>query len=315
MTADPLSYQTRAIFEELTEIPVSVELASDFLDRKTPIFRDDVCIFVSQSGETADSILAMRYCLERGALCVGVVNVVGSSISRETHCGIHINAGPEIGVASTKAYTSQYIALVMMAVQLSEDRLSKQTRRNQIIDGLHVLPDQIREILQQDNALQTIANTSLANTKSLLLMGRGYQHATCLEAALKIKELAYIHSEGILAGELKHGPLALIDEELPVILIMTQDSLYPKVQSALQQVTARKGRVSPFILLVTTVMNMTHTIVPQPIIIANEEDDGFERDEKKVVRVPSTVDCLQCVSRFGLVSLASCSRDDPTGVS
>jgi glucosamine--fructose-6-phosphate aminotransferase (isomerizing) len=164
-----------------------VELASDFLDRKTPIFRDDVCIFVSQSGETADTILAMRYCLERGALNIGVVNVVGSTISRESHCGIHVNAGPEIGVASTKAYTSQYIALVMMAIQLSEDRISFTERRNAIIDGLHELPGQIKQILLKDREFQALANTTLGRERSLLIMGRGYQHATCLEAALKIK--------------------------------------------------------------------------------------------------------------------------------
>ncbi|UZJ52201.1 hypothetical protein CBS101457_001521 [Exobasidium rhododendri] len=262
---------TRAIFEELTEIPVSVELASDFLDRRTPIFRDDVCVFVSQSGETADTILALRYCLERGALCLGVVNTVGSTISRETHCGIHINAGPEIGVASTKAYTSQYIALIMMAVQLSEDRISMTDRRNSIIDGLHDLPDQIRDILSQDKALQSLARGTLAKERSLLIMGRGYQYATCLEGALKIKEICYMHSEGILAGELKHGPLALIDESMPVILIMTKDSLYPKVQTALMQVTARKG---------------------QPIIICNDDDQDIQNDAK-TIRVPRTVDALQ----------------------
>ncbi|SGZ28555.1 BQ5605_C027g10372 [Microbotryum silenes-dioicae] len=263
---------TRSIFEELTEIPVSVELASDFLDRKTPIFRDDVCIFVSQSGETADTILAMRYCLERGALNVGVVNVVGSTISRESHCGIHVNAGPEIGVASTKAYTSQYIALVMMAIQLSEDRLSMTGRRNSIIDGLHELPGQIKQILLHDKEFQALAQQTLAKERSLLIMGRGYQHATCLEAALKIKELTYMHSEGILAGELKHGPLALIDESMPVILIMTQDSLYAKTRSALEQVTARKGA---------------------PIIIANDTDTSLDSKVHRVIRVPRTVDCLQ----------------------
>ena len=160
---------TRSIFEELTEIPVSVELASDFLDRRTPIFRDDVCVFVSQSGETADTILALRYCTERGALTVGVVNTVGSTISRETHCGIHINCGPEIGVASTKAYTSQFIALVMMAIQLSEDRISMTERRNQIIDGLHELPGQIRQVLQMDSALKELARTTLVKERSLLI--------------------------------------------------------------------------------------------------------------------------------------------------
>jgi glucosamine--fructose-6-phosphate aminotransferase (isomerizing) len=165
----------------LTEIPVSIELASDFLDRKTPIFRDDVCVFVSQSGETADTILAMRYCLERGALNVGVVNVVGSTISRESHCGIHVNAGPEIGVASTKAYTSQYIALVMMAIQLSEDRLSMTARRNAIIDGLHELPGQIRAILQHDKEFQALA-PMLAKQTSLLSKFRGAFGGRVLEA-------------------------------------------------------------------------------------------------------------------------------------
>lgn len=166
---------TRAIFEELTEIPVSVELASDFLDRKTPIFRDDVCVFVSQSGETADTILALRYCLERGALCLGVVNTVGSTISRETHCGVHINAGPEIGVASTKAYTSQYIALLLMALQLSEDRLSLTDRRNKIIDGLKELSNQIKTVLAGDKTLKQLATGVLAQSRSLLIMGRGFQ--------------------------------------------------------------------------------------------------------------------------------------------
>jgi len=261
---------TRAIFEELTEIPVSVELASDFLDRRTPIFRDDVCIFISQSGETADTILALRYCLERGALCVGITNTVGSTISRETHCGVHINAGPEVGVASTKAYTSQYISLIMMALQLSEDRLSMTERRNAIIDELHELPRHIKEVLKLDAQLQSLAKDVLLKEKSLLILGRGYQHATCLEGALKIKEISYMHSEGILAGELKHGPLALIDENMPVIIIMTKDSYYPKVQSALQQVTARKGI---------------------PIVICNEGDNNLSK--YRCIAVPQTVDCLQ----------------------
>ncbi|BEI88479.1 uncharacterized protein CcaverHIS019_0111970 [Cutaneotrichosporon cavernicola] len=259
----------RPVFEELTEIPVAVELASDFLDRRTPVFRDDVAIFVSQSGETADTILAMRYCLERGALCLGVVNVVGSTLSRETHSGIHINAGPEIGVASTKAYTSQYIALIMMAVQLASDSMSKAARRAEIIAGLHDIPGQIKTILTMDKEIQQLA-TTFAKQNSLLIMGRGYQFATCLEGALKIKELCYMHSEGILAGELKHGPLALVDEHLPIIFIMTKDSLYPKVQSALQQVIARNGK---------------------PIVFITEGEEA-PADVKTVV-VPKTTDCLQ----------------------
>ncbi|KAF9079470.1 glutamine--fructose-6-phosphate transaminase (isomerizing), partial [Mortierella sp. AD031] len=160
-----------------------------------------------------------------------------------------------IGVASTKAYTSQYIALVMIAIQLSEDRTSMTARRNEIIDGLHALPGHIKEVLAIDQELQRLAR----------------DNATCLEGALKIKEVSYMHSEGILAGELKHGPLALVDENMPVILIMTRDSLYPKVRSALEQVTARKG---------------------QPIIICNKGDDAINA-ESKTIRVPQTVDCLQ----------------------
>lgn len=262
---------TRSIFEELTEIPVSVELASDFLDRKCPIFRDDVCLFISQSGETADTILAMRYCRERGAVCLGVTNTVGSSISRETHCGVHLNAGPEIGVASTKAYTSQFIALVMIAIQIGEDKKSNRPRIEQIINGLHDLPQQIKEILKTDDELKNLAQT-LFNEKSLLIMGRGYQNATCMEGALKIKEVSYMHCEGILAGELKHGPLALIDENMPVILVMTKDSIYPKVQSALEQVSARKGR---------------------PIIISNQGDQNLAKSSFRKILVPLTVDCLQ----------------------
>jgi glucosamine--fructose-6-phosphate aminotransferase (isomerizing) len=184
-----------------------------------PIFRDDVCVFVSQSGETADTILALRYCLDRGALCVGITNTVGSTISRETHCGVHLNAGPEIGVASTKAYTSQFIALIMMALQLSSDRISKTERRKAIIDDLHKLPQYIKETLVLDKELRELAKTTLLKETSLLIMGRGFQNATCLEGALKIKELSYMHSEGILAGELKHGPLALIDENMVSVSI------------------------------------------------------------------------------------------------
>lgn len=263
---------TRSIFEELTDIPVSVELASDFLDRKSPVFRDDTCVFVSQSGETADSMLALQYCLERGALTVGVVNSVGSSMSRQTHCGVHINAGPEIGVASTKAYTSQYIALVMIALSLSNDFLSKRERHVEIIQGLKKIPEQIKSVLQLEDKIKSLCNEFLNEQKSLLLLGRGFQFATALEGALKIKEISYMHSEGVLAGELKHGVLALVDGDLPIIALATRDSLFPKVMSALEQVTARSGR---------------------PIVICNEGDDLLKDKAYATLHVPLTVDCLQ----------------------
>lgn len=267
---------TRAIFEELSEIPVSVELASDFLDRKSPVFRDDICVFVSQSGETADTMLALNYCLERGALTVGIVNSVGSSISRITHCGVHINAGPEIGVASTKAYTSQYIALVMVALSLSDDRVSKIERRGDIMQGLKRIPGQIKEVLQLEDKIKQLCENELKDQKSLLLLGRGYQFASALEGALKIKEISYMHSEGVLAGELKHGVLALVDEDLPIIAFGTRDSLFPKVVSSIEQVTARKGH---------------------PIVICNKNDDVWEKKaattKMVTLEVPQTVDCLQ----------------------
>lgn len=248
-----------------------IELASDFLDRNTPIFRDDVCFFISQSGETADTLLALRYCKSRGALIVGVTNTVGSSICRESHCGIHINAGPEIGVASTKAYTSQFVSLIMFALVMSEDRISAQARRREIIEGLRNLPDQIHQVLALDSQVKSLAE-ELYQQKSLLVMGRGYNQATCLEGALKIKELTYLHSEGILGGELKHGPLALIDSNMPVILIITRDKVYPKCMNALQQVTARGGR---------------------PILICDLDDEETMKHAYKWLEIPHVVDCLQ----------------------
>jgi len=262
---------TRQLLEELTELPVMVELASDFLDRKTPVFRDDVCFFISQSGETADTLMALRYCKQHGALIVGVTNTVGSSICRESHCGIHINAGPEIGVASTKAYTSQFISLVMFALVMSEDRISLKTRRSEIIQGLHHLDEQIREVLKLDEHVKELAE-HLYQDKSLLIMGRGYNYATCMEGALKVKELTYMHSEGILAGELKHGPLALVDINMPVIMIVTRDPVYVKCMNALQQVTAREGR---------------------PIIICEKGDKETQSFASRSLEVPHTVDCLQ----------------------
>ena len=161
----------RQLLEELTELPVMVDLASDFLDRNTPVFRDDVCFFISQSGETADTLGALRYCKNRGALIVGITNTVGSTICRESHCGIHINAGPEIGVASTKAYTSQILSLTMFALVMAEDRISLQPRRSEIIQGLKELPDMIRRVLALDDKVLTIAK-ELYEKRSLLIMGR-----------------------------------------------------------------------------------------------------------------------------------------------
>jgi len=265
---------TRQFLEEMTELPVIVDIASDFLDRKCPIFRDDVCFFISQSGETADTLSALRYCKSKGALTVGITNTVGSTISRETHCGVHINAGPEIGVASTKAYTSQILTLVMFGLMTSEDRLSMQSRRREVLKALEQLPDLIREVLKKNKEIEALAD-QLKKETSLLVMGRGYNFANCLEGALKIKELTYMHSEGILAGELKHGPLALVDATMPIIMIVMRDSTYAKSQNALEQIVARHGK---------------------PIVICPDGDKPAAGGVSlRTFEVPQVVDCLQSI--------------------
>ncbi|KAF5827968.1 hypothetical protein DUNSADRAFT_18444 [Dunaliella salina] len=218
----------RQTIEEMCEVPVVLELASDLLDRRCPIFRDDSCVFLSQSGETADTLRALEYAKAKGALCMGITNTVGSSISRSTHFGVHLNAGYEIGVASTKAYTSQIIVVTMMALQLSEDSISKREKRDQIIDELGQLPGKVRRTLMLDGTMQELAK-QLMSQHSLMFFARGYNYATALEAALKVKEVSLIHSEGILAGEMKHGVLALVDENLPIVVPETVEALQPVI--------------------------------------------------------------------------------------
>eukprot|EP00055_Hartaetosiga_balthica_P014835 m.83990 g.83990 ORF g.83990 m.83990 type:complete len:698 (-) comp8704_c1_seq1:267-2360(-) len=268
---------TRQFIEEMTELPVIVDIASDFLDRKCPIFRDDVCFFISQSGETADTLSALRYCKSKGALTVGITNTVGSTISRETTCGVHINAGPEIGVASTKAYTSQVLTLIMFALMMGEDSKAKQERREEVLRDLELLPEYLKAAVALDKDIkQLVQEMGYLDAKNMLLIGRGFTFANCLEGALKIKELTYMHAEGILAGELKHGPLALVDETIPIIMLINNDSLVAKSQNALEQVVARGGN---------------------PLVVCQE---GFspkagEAKQLKYLHVPNLVDCLQVV--------------------
>ncbi|KAJ4837227.1 hypothetical protein Tsubulata_008489 [Turnera subulata] len=265
----------RPILEELSGIPVTMEIASDLLDRRGPIYREDTAVFVSQSGETADTLNALEYALENGALCVGITNTVGSAIARNTHCGVHINAGAEIGVASTKAYTSQIVVMAMLALAIGSDTISTQARREAIIDGLFDLPNKIREVLQLDQEMEDLAKLLIAE-QSLLVFGRGYNYATALEGALKVKEVALMHSEGMLAGEMKHGPLALVDENLPIIVIATHDTCFSKQQSVIQQLHARKGR----------------------LIVMCSKGDAASVDAGgscRVIEVPHIEDCLQPV--------------------
>ncbi|XVE76762.1 hypothetical protein DITRI_Ditri13aG0007000 [Diplodiscus trichospermus] len=265
----------RPIVEELSGIPVTVEIASDLVDRQGPIYREDTAVFVSQSGETADTLLALEYALENGALCVGITNTVGSAIARNTHCGIHINAGCEIGVASTKAYTSQIVVMAMLALAIGDDAISGQGRRDAIIDGLFDLPNKVREVLKLDQEMKDLAELLIAE-QSLLVFGRGYNFATALEGALKVKEVSLMHSEGILAGEMKHGPLALVDENLPIIVIATRDACFSKQQSVIQQLHARKGRL---------------------IVLCSQGDAASvcPGGSCRVIEVPQVEDCLQPV--------------------
>ncbi|KJE88910.1 glutamine:fructose-6-phosphate aminotransferase 1 [Capsaspora owczarzaki ATCC 30864] len=225
----------RALFEEAWEKPVFVEIASDFIDRKPPIFRDDVCVFISQSGETADTLNALRYCKDHDALCIGVVNAVGSCIARETHCGVHLNAGPEISVASTKAFTSQVVALTMIALLVGQSLALFQDRSRAIIKDLHMLPDIIRKVLAMNEQILTIAK-ECSKQQSILLLGRGGQYAAVLEGALKIKELAYIHAEGIHAGDVKYGPMALVNQARCIIFLALRDSHFNRTKAALAQI-------------------------------------------------------------------------------
>ncbi|XWS42966.1 hypothetical protein CRYUN_Cryun16bG0059300 [Craigia yunnanensis] len=265
----------RPILEELSGVPVTMEIASDLLDRQGPIYREDTAVFVSQSGETADTLHALEYALENGALCVGITNTVGSVIARNTHCGVHINAGCEIGVASTKAYTSQIVVMAMLALAIGGDAISNQERREAIIDGLFDLPNKIREVLKLDQEMKDLAKLLIAE-QSLLVFGRGYNYATALEGALKVKEVALMHSEGILAGEMKHGPLALVDENLPIVVIATHDACFSKQQSVIQQLHARKGR-----LIVMCSKGDAASVCPGGAC--------------RVIEVPQVEDCLQPV--------------------
>lgn len=232
----------RSALENFAGVPVALELASDLLDRRSPVFRDDTYIFLSQSGETADTLRSLEFALKKGALCVGITNTVGSAIARKTHCGVHINAGAEIGVASTKAYTSQIVVLLILALALSEDRISQFKERCELIKGLSNLSGAVKDALALDDRVRDLA-TSLVHEHSLLLFGRGCNYSTALEGALKVKEVSLMHSEGILAGEMKHGPLALVDDKMPILVIATLDSLHSKMLSVIEQLKARGGRL------------------------------------------------------------------------
>ena len=230
------------MLESLARVPVEVEYASE-LRYRNPIVTDrTLCIVISQSGETADTLAAMREAKARGARTYGIVNVVGSTIARESDGGIYVHAGPEIGVASTKAFTSQVIALLLFTLKLARLRNLSMVDGKQIIEDLLELPEKIQNVLDRASEIEKIAE-EFKNSQNFLYLGRGYSFPTALEGALKLKEISYIHAEGYPAAEMKHGPIALIDEKMPVVFVTPHDSVFDKVVSNVQEVKARGGRV------------------------------------------------------------------------
>jgi glucosamine--fructose-6-phosphate aminotransferase (isomerizing) len=231
------------IFEEFARIPVEVEYASEFRYRNPIIYPDDVVIAISQSGETADTLAAIKLAKEKGAFVFGVCNVVGSSISRETHAGAYTHAGPEIGVASTKAFTTQITVLTMMALRLAKAKGTMNTSDYQrYLLELELIPEKVEEALQTNEVAKMIASI-YKSAPNCLYLGRGYNFPVALEGALKLKEISYIHAEGYPAAEMKHGPIALIDEHMPIVVIAPKQNHYDKVVSNIQEIKARSGKI------------------------------------------------------------------------
>ena len=230
-------------FEELARIPVEVEYASEFRYRNPIIYKDDIVIPVSQSGETADTIAALKLAKEMNSFIYGICNVVGSSIARETHTGIYTHAGPEIGVASTKAFTCQAVTMLIIATEIGY-KLKKITKSqySEIIDGVQNLSDNVKKILKKSSKVEEIAK-KYSKSKNFLYLGRGYNFPVALEGALKLKEISYIHAEGYPAAEMKHGPIALIDKNMPVVVVATKKGNYKKIVSNVMEIKARGGKV------------------------------------------------------------------------
>jgi glucosamine--fructose-6-phosphate aminotransferase (isomerizing) len=256
------------LFEELARVPTEVEYASEFRYRNPVINHDDVVFLISQSGETADTLAAGREAKAKGATVLGIVNVVGSTIARESDGGVYVHAGPEIGVASTKAFTSQLSVLSLITLMLSRAKGTIDQKHAQLLAReMHSLPEKVKHILETNtDHIKAIAD-EFRHAHNFLYLGRGANFPVALEGALKLKEISYIHAEGYPAAEMKHGPIALIDENMPVVFIVPKDGIYDKVMSNLQEVRARRGRI---------------------IAIANEDDHEIEKLAEFVIRVPRT---------------------------
>jgi len=260
------------LFEDLARIPVEVEYASEFRYRNPVILESDVVIAISQSGETADTLAAIQLAKQKGATIIGICNVVGSSIPRSSHAGSYTHAGPEIGVASTKAFTAQVTVLTLMALYIAHKRGTiSESRYHQLITELETIPDKVKQVIENTNEQVKFIAESLKDAPNFLYLGRGYNFPVALEGALKLKEISYIHAEGYPAAEMKHGPIALIDEKMPVVVVATNQSAYEKIVSNIQEVAARKGRV---------------------IAIVNKADSTINSLAEHVIEIPETEEPL-----------------------
>ncbi|MFH1120245.1 MAG: glutamine--fructose-6-phosphate transaminase (isomerizing) [Bacteroidota bacterium] len=286
------------LLEELARIPVEVEYASEFRYRNPVIYEDDVVIAISQSGETADTLAAIELAKSKGATIIGICNVVGSSIARATHAGSYTHAGPEIGVASTKAFTAQVTLLTLMALMIADRKgtISK-SRYHQIINELDAIPGKVEKTLLVNDKIIELAGI-FKDSRNALYLGRGYNFPVAMEGALKLKEISYIHAEGYPAAEMKHGPIALIDEEMPVVIIATNKGTYEKVVSNIQEVKARKGKI---------------------IAIVTEGDETVKALADHIIEVPETEEMLvpliatiplQLLS-YHIAVLRGCNVDQP----
>lgn len=257
------------IIEELCRIPVEVEYASEFRYRNPVIHKGDVILAISQSGETADTLVAIESAKQKGALIFGVVNVVGSSIARISDCGAYTHAGPEIGVASTKAFTAQLAVLTMIALKIGHEKGTITNQRYQhLLKELEAIPEKVESILQSVDAIKMLAE-KYKDAHNCLYLGRGYNFPVALEGALKLKEISYIHAEGYPAAEMKHGPIALVDKELPVVFIATQDAYHEKVISNMQEIKARKGKI----IAIITEGDTVTTNIADDVIAVPEADE------------------------------------------
>ena len=262
----------KQIIEQLCRIPVEVEYASEFRYRNPVVGRGDVVIAISQSGETADTLAAVQLAKEKGAFIYGVCNAIGSSIPRATDTGTYIHVGPEIGVASTKAFTGQVTVLTMFALALAEAKGTvERDDYLKIVKGLSEIPVKMREVLQANERIADLART-FTYAHNFLYLGRGYSYPVALEGALKLKEISYIHAEGYPAAEMKHGPIALIDSDMPVVVIATHNAMYEKVLSNIQEIKARQGRV---------------------IALVSKGDDTIARIVDEVIELPDVQECLE----------------------